>query len=643
VNAILAVALILTGPAARADSSHLNRYPVPTGDIGCSQFVETFCDKLWAPENLGNIELDVGEDPSLGRITLGRTKNETNYPYVLFSQAKLDARKHLPEDFRQRLEARGYFRKLERLLAHKPYGQMSKSEVEEVRALFAEVEVIWADALEDSASSRTSSRYPGFFKLTDERIPTKLSHAYSRTKDELEASIWQAIWSGHPRWKLVNRVFEEMKHVFLELIQAHPGISDEIRSRWMERIRGTRLMIPGSDPVHLNEGERRCASTDFNGYHWAERNAVVLCGGYILTGDPTRTIAHELAHSLGEYRAELEAGLRIPLAERLRKLRERTCTAQPYWQKASGAGIGYGAGQTVEKKGMTCAEWKDWKAGYAEDLAHATLGTEQDEKFLSCFQSKHLKGPPPEATIDYVAREWVQTELETQARRDRFIRLTKETEILRDGSVHPSPAYLDPCGIFYIYDGLDPYSSEFTLNVFFVNEYRCQLETSPDHCTKSPETCLEAAIEGAQSLEYALRHKGLSIQTKYSAVRELQRQGYAEDIEEDLSDHLGQIAYAKYLETHAAQAERRSRFLATVSTLCDEPSIAKLYPAEALVQKKYYIESHSEGLDRRRKLLIEPVRSALGCQKDFPESLPECDWYAPQGLTPKPSPKPTPN
>jgi hypothetical protein len=323
------------------------------------------------------------------------------------------------------------------------------------------------------------------------------------------------------------------------------------------------------------------------------------------------------------------------LANRLLKLRENTCTNPPYHSPRTGALPG--------KKGMTCSEWKDWKSGYADDLKLAKLTPEQDERFLACFQSKRLKGDPPAATLDYIAREWVQSELEAQARRDRFIRLTKETEILRNGSVHPSAAYLDPCGIFYVYDGLDPYSSEFTLNVFFVNEYRCQLESSADRCTKAPEVCLEAAIEGAQGLEYQLRRKGLSIQTRYSSVRELQRQGYAEDIEEDLSDHLGQLAYAKYLEKNESQAERRSRFLATVASLCDEPSLAKLYPAEAQIQKKYYIDSHSEGLDRRRKLLIDPVRKALGCEKDFSETLPDCDWYAPQGLMPKPSPKPIAN
>ncbi|HUP55885.1 MAG TPA: hypothetical protein VM598_00420, partial [Bdellovibrionota bacterium] len=242
-------------------------YRLPSGQVGCSKMVESFCDTLWAPEALGNLSLQTPEGKPLGEVTLGKMPNETTFANTFFAQAQLDAKSRLPEDLRSALEKRGYFEKLDRFVNHKPFSAMTRSEVELFRALYGQIDAIAGESLSNTASSRVSRKHPGFFRLTDDRVPTHIAHDYNRAKDELEATVWKAIWSSHPRWPKLQAEFEEIRSVFLELIRAHPSASKATRERWETRIKATRLELPGTDPVQLGDAERRCASTEMNGYH----------------------------------------------------------------------------------------------------------------------------------------------------------------------------------------------------------------------------------------------------------------------------------------------------------------------------------------------------------------------------------------
>lgn len=597
-----------TAQSASAPTPEAPPYSVPsTENPGCSSILENFCDALWAPGHEGNILLRHGvsgtEEPG-DLILLGRAANQTSYPYRLFGEAKLAARPYLPAPLLKRLNARHYFEKLQHNLAAKPLPKMSRAEVEANRQLYQDLADIWEAALEECAIDAVTRDHPGFFRLTEEHMPTGISQEYYRAKDRLETEANRAIWSHHPRWPAMQALLDEIKRDLVAAIDSSPGPSAELKDAWKKRIAAIQLMLPGSDPELLDDHDRHCASTERNAVYWTLRDRLEICGGYIMNGDPSRTVAHELAHSLGVHRNEVAHLLASPLAERLSHLRDRTC-AKDY---------------------ISCADWAKWKMDFESDLASYQSGPDLDTKMLACFQTREIKGPPDPSTLDFIAREWVSSNLEDQAQRDRLIRLTKDEEILRDGSKHPNPAYLDPCGLYYVNILRDPINPSYTLNTFFVNEYRCHAAGTPD----SPAKHLEDAVEGARKLELDLRARELASASRFSSIRELERHGYAEDVEEDLADNLGEIVYASYLKRLDREDDRRAEFFSSMASLCDEPSLEKLYPEEAQVQKKYDLDPHSEGIDRRRKLMTAPIREALGCHKDFDAGSAECDWRAQQ-------------
>lgn len=600
-----------TTPSRQPPAPNVLPYAVPAeADVGCSASLENFCDALWAPNFEGNIRLLHGTQMAKSpprvedQILLGRAANQTSFPYRLFNQAKLDAAPYLPAAFLKRLNERHYFDKLRRNLAVKPLVKMSRAEVEANRALYQELATLWEQALEESAIDEVSQKHVGFFRLTEEHMPMAISQEYYRAKDALETEANRAIWSHHPRWNVMLQLLEEIKRDLISVIDASAGPSPSLKETWKNRVTSIELMLPGTDSELLDDRDRSCASTERNAVYWTLRDKLEICGGYILNGDPSRTVAHELAHSLGVHRNEVDHLFASPLAKRLAALRDRTC-----------------AGDAIP-----CSEWEQWKKTFEKDLATYATPTDLDPKYLSCFQTRELKPAPDAETLDFIAREWVSSNIEDQAVRDRLIRLTKNEEILRDGSKHPNPAYLDPCGLFYVNVLHDPVNPSYTLNTFYVNEYRCHANAAD-----SPAKRLEDSVEGARKLELDLRVRELATASRFSSIRELERHGYSEDVEEDVADNLGEIVYADYLKHYDRLDDRRASFFSSMASLCDEPSLAKLYPAEARAQKKYDLDPHSEGIDRRRKLMTAPIREALACKKDFDLPGAECDWRGQAG------------
>ena len=356
-----------TTPSRQPPAPNVLPYAVPAeADVGCSASLENFCDALWAPNFEGNIRLLHGTQMAKSpprvedQILLGRAANQTSFPYRLFNQAKLDAAPYLPAAFLKRLNERHYFDKLRRNLAVKPLVKMSRAEVEANRALYQELATLWEQALEESAIDEVSQKHVGFFRLTEEHMPMAISQEYYRAKDALETEANRAIWSHHPRWNVMLQLLEEIKRDLISVIDASAGPSPSLKETWKNRMTSIELMLPGTDSELLDDRDRSCASTERNAVYWTLRDKLEICGGYILNGDPSRTVAHELAHSLGVHRNEVDHLFASPLAKRL------SHAPRPHLRRSDA---------------IPCSEWEQWKKDFREgprDLRHA--GPDLDPK-----------------------------------------------------------------------------------------------------------------------------------------------------------------------------------------------------------------------------------------------------------------------
>ncbi len=575
-------------------------YSSPKGTVGCSQMTEDFCKALWLPKNLGNIDLKVGAKRE--QIREGRLPNEFGFSLYNYLKARLLARSRLPEEFRTRLEARGFFPKLQAVMNKKPNRKLSVKEKERERYLGKEVETIWDNSIDEVVFSKMNIEKKDFFQLTNDNIPHSLWLKYNEFRDRLEASIVKSIWSGNEAWQHAAEEFQSIRTAFIELIESHTAFSSDIKKEWISRLKSVELVIPGSDPLVWDLMDKGCASTTENAFYLPTHNKITICGGYLVGVNLIRTIAHELSHALAVRRTIYQYKVTTEAHALVSDLVDRTCKQQP----------------------LSCDEWGSWKKKFEKASDKLETVSIPNQEFLACFRKKELKAKRPEKEfLEYVSKERVSDVLEYSARRSWFLQLTKDKEILRDGTEHANPRYLNPCGFMWNMPKWERLTNPFAVSSFFVNDYLCQKKSNPD---EKPEVILERAVETAKNLSTPLMQKELLVPGVFASDREFERQGYSEDVEEDFADYLSGEVVAKLLEKLPQVEDRRSLVLASIAHLCDEPSIERQYPDEAAVQKKYYFDPHSEGVERRQRLLTAPIREALQCSRDFKPSIKECDW-----------------
>lgn len=560
---------------------------------GCSAIVSRYCDALYSPQYDGNITL--ASDDYKFTVKQGKTENEFSFAYYDYAKAQLDYQRYLPKDFLHVLRERGMFESLRAFLRRKPRKQMSLAERTENLRLASRLDSIWASAIDETVLLRMEKRFPGYSKLASGLIPFEFLQEKKRTDGILEAEIAVALWRQHPSWKRVERQFELVRGEYIKFVNSDPSLSDDLKKDWTERLQGLKLIIPGSDPT-LAMGS--CASTEINAYYFTNRNLLTVCAGDFNTEDSIQTLSHEIGHAL-----DMERSLRLfeeksDLAQRLTALTKASCSV-------------------TTPPAFSCEAWDEFKDDYDDLLSDFGKFKTPKRELFSCLQEKKVKSRMGSDYIERVAREESIDEVEWAARNDLFLKLTKPQLPLSDGSMRPNILYMNACRNNPWFDDSDILEEESTLLTFFTSEYRCSTEEAADKK-------LQKAIDVAKKMQTELIEKRIKNEGMFSSRDRLQADGYATSSDERFADSIGAKVFARILEQKRTVVARRGLYLANVAWQCSRKSLRKMFPLEAKVQKDYYFDTHSEGVWRQHELLLEPIRKALSCEKDF--EVKECPF-----------------
>jgi hypothetical protein len=104
---------------------------------------------------------------------------------------------------------------------------------------------------------------------------------------------------------------------------------------------------------------------------------------------------------------------------------------------------------------------------------------------------------------------------------------------------------------------------------------------------------------------------------EFSERKALVDENYSSPTSERFADNLGSLVIADYLKDVQGTWDRRMTFLAGNSWQCPGPSLSTEFPSESEVLRKYLLDSHTDGDDRKMDMLSEEVRNALSCDADF--------------------------
>jgi hypothetical protein len=74
---------------------------------------------------------------------------------------------------------------------------------------------------------------------------------------------------------------------------------------------------------------------------------------------------------------------------------------------------------------------------------------------------------------------------------------------------------------------------------------------------------------------------------------------------------------AEHLKEVQSLWDRRMTFLASNSWQCPGPSLSTEFPKETAILRRYLLDSHTDGDDRKKEILSGPIRAVLSCEPDF--------------------------
>lgn len=555
---------------------------------GCLDLFKSFCKSLYSPGTEGAMKIPL-PDGAL-EIRRGKTDNDFSFAYFEYARTQIKFRNRLPVDFRAVLNRKNYFPSLRTYLERKPRSRMTMEERTSVIALAHEIEATWNAAIEETVLHRMEKRFPGTSKLREDLIPTELKNESKRVRGTLISEIAQAVWREHPNWKRVEEQFNQVREAFRDVISNHPRIPSDVKIDWLQRINSPPLIIPGSDPQVTMLA---CSTTEENAYYDPSRNYLTICAGDFNSEDMIHTIAHELAHTLDVFRSRVLFEEKSELGKQLETLRQQSCS------------------KTAK---FSCSKWENFKSDFPAYVESLEAFNIQVPEFQACLKGG-TSPSMPDNYITRVAREEVQDTLSTLAERNVFLRMITPSVPLSNGTVQKNQMFLNPCG-YYLWDhAAGPIESDYSLLLFFNDEYRCT-----DHLPN--EIRFQQSLETAVQMQRQLVESRIRMEREFSPRSRLVADGYAASPIERFADTLSSMVFAHILRKEKDLAKRRATYLANNAWLCQEPSLPQLLPTEAGILKKYYVEPHSENSVRQKEVLQKDIRDALECKLDF--DIKEC-------------------
>jgi hypothetical protein len=564
----------------------------------CSVSFEDFCHELYSPKNLGNLDISITKNEQL-KLRFGVSKNNFSSSFNEFEKAKLANQKDLPGPFYKRLKTRGYFSKLKKLLTS---GRN--------RRLGNELALIWSDSIRETLDEKMLKKYPNYFsKFIEDRVPyyypDDIIHGihslgnslplawdieYGHLKNELLSDIYKNIWTKSQSWKKVGQNYKDVKLAYQEMLTSNnhfTKISPQIKALLLEKIQNEELVAPSSDPYLLDIG---CASSDENAFHW-NAGGITVCSGFIATLPLTNILAHELSHSLGEYRNEL-------LFENNSELKKRIIIL---------------ASELKSSRNKTnCPnEWPKIKNEYQNLLKYFDNYSPLLPDLYMCVQTKVIKDIP---TLDYLkqrASARSKYKISRIADLGHFIQLSKPIILTNDGLEWPNPTFLDPTSFSNWKEEFYTLKDNFTLDFFFSAEYACSDPSLP--ATKR----LEHSINTTKNMYSELLEKLIPLGGKFSRDIDMTGRDLAEDSEERFADAMANEVTAYMLSKEPNLEKRRKIYFAWHSSACKPISLSDKFDAEFQVQNKFSLEPHATGKQRRYDFLTKSIRDVLDCKLDF--------------------------
>lgn len=553
------------------------------GKPQCKSMLDSYCTFLHSPEVLGNLEIKQNEKST--KVLQGDTHNQFTQIFYRYSLAKIRNKEHLPKDFARVLDRHAYFGKLKQFLEREPRAAMNLAQRLASEQTDFELGFIWQAAFNETTIVRMNHKYPNFHQLPDKLVPLELQLERRRIRRELMSEVSRAIWRNSEEWRKVEGEFLRLQQSFLNVI-GRLDIPEDVRKDWAKRIQELLLVLPGAFPaISTNE---ECSTTTSNAFYYTYLNVVTICAGDFNSEDIAQTLAHEMAHTLGIDRTQYLFEINSEFGRQLSDVRRKVCSPKTF----------------------SCKDWTEFKANFNKSIDSLTGFTPQLPEFHRCLKRHPTSKNLTDEDIQRFTHTIISDRISELASSDRFLRITKPDMPLRNGKMQKNPNYLNPCSYYLWSQGEEPVDDELATLVFFTAEYRCTEE-------KFPSQRLKGAIELARDLSEKVMQRTLRVEGEFSARNLLETDGFSSPPVERFADVMGSYALAELLSHSKNIWERQNRFLATSSWQCAEPSLASQYPEESSIENDYIFEAHTEGDQRKKELFSAPIRSVIGCQKDF--------------------------
>ena len=585
----------------------------------CIDLYESYCKRLYSPENNGNLRLGSGE--TLVEVKDGEGPSGRLAILEAYDALDLEAI-HRPEFPKDLLRNLGPYEKkrLELRKINQRFPQSMKNRVR-VERLRIEANALWSKAIELTELERIEKALPGYHTQNPQERDPSTAPVVKRIEEGLETEVNRSIWENSPVFLRAARLLEEIKAELQLWIAGNRDLTPKERSRYSERIRDLKLVAPNTNPdLH----EKRCETTKKQSFYSAAFNRIVICGGDLLTrSELVTTLSHEASHALG-LNSMHGVWLQQSSAGALnRKLIEEVCTP---------------------KQELTCPKtWKDFEKSLASDLPEILNFEIPLRSFHQTLKNKNHTEKPifdpitgkevteystlldtiaegsASASISEVADENEYSSLLTRLGEERYY--TDKT-----GKVHrfrkENPSFGNPCALLVRPDPFQWMPGErVSLRVWFLAAYSCSKDAKDEY-----SRVLNASGEIQRILTSWNRAYFRSFR-EFATISKITRAGYGSDTGEKFADAVGMEIAARILkkkfpdgttasETAASLENRRNWFFSSSSMFCSKPSITAEHPDWALAEKEISKEPHSEDVARRREILLPSVADALGCRID---------------------------
>lgn len=587
---ILAVALMggcqylskndMTTEPKKLTEFSLPRKPDSTVD-GCKTMLDDYCGRLYSPEASGNLLIDRRRPIQILR---GETSNQLRQVYVKYAQAKIRNRTKLPAELQERLAQAGYFDKLASFIHRTPISKMTLNERLETERLEAELAFLWDSAIDQTIVLRMSRKHPGYHQIPERTMPIEYTIEEKRTRRILISEISRALWHEDANWKKVEDDFRLLKLAFMDLFD-RLDVSDTLRDSWRKKIESIELVLPGSSPAIADE---ECSATNVNAYYYKYLNLITICAGDFNSEDIVLTLAHEMSHALGVDRDLVTFLSSSALNRRMAKLRGEICESR---------------GQ------VRCDDWKSFKANLSQALTEIAQFSPELPDFNRCLKKTPARKAMTAVDAERIGSLVATNRVSNLASANVFLRIIEKQVPMRSGRLQNNPNYMNPCAYYPWSSQKETPDDELYTLLFFTAEYQCG-EGSKNERMKN-------AIEVAKELSAKVVSAVVAREGEFSGRPEIVAEGFGSPPFERFADVVGAHAVAQYLNRFHEVTERRTKFLASSTWLCGEPSVETHFPELSKVEQEYSMEPHSQRDIRKMEVLTEPVREALQCKMDF--------------------------